>query len=57
MIRFGVVRMREKELNVEGKDMKLGKWWDLQWAIILVLFLLLNKWIANRMSRISVREK
>ena len=92
VIKFGVARMREKELNADENDMKLGAWWDLvltffvpvaattllvwwlflattyeeawydpfrsysfmtclaQWAVILVLFILLNRWIANRLS-------
>ena len=91
-IRYGVTRLRERELLTDKNDMKLGRWWDVvlkffvpvaavvlliwwlyisatvyspdqwynpfdlysvmtaivQWSVVLVLLLLINRWMAQR---------
>jgi len=90
-IKYGVSRFRNSLVNVEGNDVRLGKWWEIvvsfiiilefggmlvwwfyqavinnpgswwnpfetsslgtcifQWSIMLILFIILNKWLAKK---------
>jgi len=91
VIKYGVSRFRNSLVNVEGNDVKLGKWWEIvvsfiiivefggmliwwfyqavinnpgswwnpfetsslgtcffQWGIVLILFIIFNKWLAKK---------
>ena len=100
VVKYGITKLREKELLVDKNDLRLGAWWEfilkyfvpvaatvllvwwlslsatvyapdqwynpfnassvmtclVQWTIVLCIFIILNKWFYNRMSKNQIKK-